>query len=574
MNERVFSCDIAVIGGSLGGVAAALAAVSAGKRVILTEASGWLGGQITSQGVSTLDEHAHIETFGGTRSYYALRAAIRAVYSDRYQINTPFLNPGNSWVSRLSFEPRVAVQVIDHLLAPYRANGALTMLLAHIPISARVENDTVREVIVQDAHGDRVRIEAAYFLDATDLGDLLPLAGVEYVTGAESIEDTGEPHAAPDGARPDEMQGFTFSLAVEYCPGTDNTILKPEQYDFNRANQPYSLTLKGHDGETRRYFMFRGELPFWSYRRIFDGWMLNGSNDIALINWASNDFFGANLIDHSPARVLDDARRLSLGFLYWLQTEAPRDEGGQGYPELKLRPDVMGTPDGLSQAPYIREARRIRSLRRIVEQDIAVASNPSARARLYTDSIGVGWYAIDIHACVGNPTAGTYAPTRPFQIPLGALIPQRVKNVIAACKNIGTTHLTNGAYRLHPVEWNIGESAGMLAVFCCEESRTPREVWDDIKLVRRLQMRLLRRGMPLAWGVDVSPDHPMWICTQMLLLHGVARSSTLEVQLARRIDVPDNLEIMSGVDLTGLSTWRELCMRVAPLVEQIDQLRM
>jgi len=154
------------------------------------------------------------------------------------------------------------------------------------------------------------------------------------------------------------------------------------------------------------------------------------------------------------------------------------------------------------------------------------------------------------------------------------LIPQRVKNVIAACKNIGTTHLTNGAYRLHPVEWNIGESAGMLAVFCCEQSRTPREVWNDLKLVRRLQMRLLRRGMPLAWGVDVPPDHPMWICTQMLLLHGVARSNTLEVQLARRIDVPDNLEIMSGVDLTGLSTWRELCMRVAPLVEQIDQIPM
>jgi len=92
------------------------------------------------------------------------------------------------------------------------------VLLAHVPISARAENDTVREVIVQDAHGDRVRIEAAYFLDATDLGDLLPLAGVEYVTGAESIEDTGEPHAAPNGARPDEMQGSRFRLRWNTAP--------------------------------------------------------------------------------------------------------------------------------------------------------------------------------------------------------------------------------------------------------------------------------------------------------------------------------------------------------------------
>ncbi|MGG2474547.1 FAD-dependent oxidoreductase, partial [Rhizobium sp. BR5] len=33
-------------------------------------------------------------------------------------------------------------------------------------------------------------------------------------------------------------------------------------------------------------------------------------------------------------------------------------------------------------------------------------------------------------------------------------------------KNIGTTHITNGCYRLHPVEWNIGEVAGMLAAYC------------------------------------------------------------------------------------------------------------
>ncbi len=188
----------------------------------------------------------------------------------------------------------------------------------------------------------------------------------------------------------------------------------------------------------------------------------------------------------------------------------------------------MGTRRRPDQAPYIREVAPDSG--RCGALWSRTSPSPRIRARAPgCTRIRSGWAGTlsIIHACVGNPTAGTYAPTRPFQIPLGALIPQRVKNVIAACKNIGTTHLTNGAYRLHPVEWNIGESAGMLAVFCCEESRTPREVWDDIKLVRRLQMRLLRRGMPLAWGVDVPPDHPMWICTQMLLLHGVARSSTL-----------------------------------------------
>jgi hypothetical protein len=45
---------------------------------------------------------------------------------------------------------------------------------------------------------------------------------------------------------------------------------------------------------------------------------------------------------------------------------------------------------------------------------------------------------------------------------LGALIPIRMENLLPAAKNIGTTHITNGCYRMHPVEWNIGEAAGAL----------------------------------------------------------------------------------------------------------------
>ena len=71
-------CDIVIVGGSLGGCAAAIAACRAGKHVILTEETAWIGGQITSQGVSALDEHEHIESFGGTASYYQLREAIRS----------------------------------------------------------------------------------------------------------------------------------------------------------------------------------------------------------------------------------------------------------------------------------------------------------------------------------------------------------------------------------------------------------------------------------------------------------------------------------------------------------------
>ena len=60
---------------------------------------------------------------------------------------------------------------------------------------------------------------------------------------------------------------------------------------------------------------------------------------------------------------------------------------------------------------------------------------------------------------LGMPTQALAASA-----PLGALIPVRAENLLPANKNIGTTHITNGCYRLHPVEWSIGEAVGALAV--------------------------------------------------------------------------------------------------------------
>ena len=92
----------------------------------------------------------------------------------------------------------------------------------------------------------------------------------------------------------------------------------------------------------------------------------------------------------------------------------------------------------------------------------------------------------------------------PFQVPLGALIPQRVENLLAANKNIGTTHITNGCYRLHPVEWTIGEAAGETVAFCLRGKATPRQVRDDAKLLTDLQAGLKRSGFELEWPEDVA----------------------------------------------------------------------
>ena len=89
--------------------------------------------------------------------------------------------------------------------------------------------------------------------------------------------------------------------------------------------------------------------------------------------------------------------------------------------------------------------------------------------------------------------------TWPFQIPLGSIIPEEKTNLIAACKNIGTTHVTNGCYRLHPVEWNIGESAGLFVSYCLENNLTPHQVYENKDLVKDFQLLLNKEGIQLEW---------------------------------------------------------------------------
>ncbi|MBI3910268.1 MAG: FAD-dependent oxidoreductase [Armatimonadetes bacterium] len=539
--DAILEADAAVIGGGLGGVAAALALCRAGKTVVLSEETDWLGGQLTAQGVSAPDEHQFIETFGATTAYHDLRHRIRQYYRRHTGLTAEVaahtnLNPGDGWVSRLCFEPRVGVAVIQELLAPYRDAGRLILRLRHRAVAAEVRQDRILSVRLQDLDalpitpGSGVEVRAAYFLDATELGDLLPLAGVEYVSGAEARSDTGEPHAL-DAPATERAQSFTYPFALELCPGERHVIPPVEEYTFFRDAQPYTLRHRYYTPDRwLTYRMFTpGEgavLPFWTYRRLINAANFQDSRyprDIAMINWPGNDFRWGTLIDRPAAETVATLRRaqaLSLGFCHWLQTEALRDEGGYGYPEFRLRPDVMGTENGLSKHPYIRESRRIRARKTVVEQEIAAHCLPDRRrARLFLDSVGVGLYAIDIHP---GEQEEKIPPQQalPFQIPLGALLPIRVRNLLPACKNIGTTHITNGAYRLHPVEWNIGEAAGTLAAFCLDEGISPAQVWEQ-PFRRRCQQRLLGQGVPLFWWTDVPPAHAAFTAAHLLAVEDI-----------------------------------------------------
>jgi hypothetical protein len=521
----------------MGGCAAALAALRHGLGVVLTEETAWIGGQMTSQLVPAFDEHPWIEGAGCTRSYRDFRNAIRRHYRTYYPLSDGArrrsnLSPGGGLVSNFQCDPRAALQVLEAMLAPYLSSGRLTLLLKHKPTAGDVHADRVQSVAVRDLDTGVTRtIDAAYFLDATELGDLLPITKTEYVTGFESRAATGEP-SAPERANPANEQAFTMCFAIDYLEGEDHTIDKPRDYAFWRDYVPalkpaWSGKLLSWSMSNPRTLATRpmhfdpaesksgpasAPLNLWLYRRIAAKENFAPGafrSDISLINWPQNDYWLGRLIDVPEAesrRHIAAAKQLSLSLLYWMQTEAPRPKGGYGWRGLRLRPDVAGAEDGLAMYPYIREARRIAAEFTVLEQHVGAnargkltgKSDGELAAEAFSDSVGTGSYRIDLHP---TTTGDNYLDisSLPFQIPLGALIPKRMENLLPACKNLGVTHITNGCYRLHPVEWNIGEAAALTVAHALQTGQTPRQMRNDRKRMGELQQRMVEDGVEIAW---------------------------------------------------------------------------
>lgn len=511
--------DIIIAGGSIGGVLAAKSACEMHKNVLLIESTQWIGGQFTNQAVPP-DEHPFIESFGCSQSYRNFRNDVRQLMQRDFKVkdhvkDIKTWNPGHASVSRLSAAPRVFLHLFDKMLLSYVTNGQLTILLEHKVISAEVNQDIIQNVdIINIKTKEKLTAKATYFLDATDTGELLPLTQTEYVYGAEAKDETLEPNAL-NHADPDDMQPVTWVLAMDYQENEDHRIEKPLHYDDYKSliwpcdDKPI-LSWYGPDsstGKTKEFGMFdgrqKGLFPLWSYRRIIDPKdFIEGffKTEVTLLNWPQNDYILGNIFESSQDdKHLKQAKELTLSYFYWLQHEAPREDGKFGYPGLRLRGDVLGTDDGFAMAPYIRESRRIKAIHTITEH----VMNAELRDDLhvYEDSVGVGCYHIDLHMTTKNHRF-FYFKTWPFEIPLSAMIPIRVKNMIPACKNIGTTQLTNGCYRLHPVEWNIGEVAGLLASFSIDHNVTPKHIYENKVLLQQFQTLLDHHGVERHWPKD------------------------------------------------------------------------
>ncbi len=484
--------DVLVIGGTTSGTSAAIAAARQGAATLVVEPTPMLGGMFSAQGVPAADGNHHLPS----GLWNEFREALRAHYGGAEALAT-------GWVSNTLFEPHVADSIFRAMAA---AEPRLEVLHGYVLDKVYKRGNCVTGARFSRGGGDRLEVSARITVDATDLGDALPMSGTPYRIGMDARADTGET-LAPAEAN-DIVQDLTFvAILKDYGKGADKTIPRPEGYDpaeFAAACQ----TAAGQPIPAEVMLNY-GRLPNGKYML---NWPVNG-NDVYM-----------NIVEMPYARrdaALRPAREKTLRFIYYIQHEL-------GFSHLGIADDEFGTADGLAYLPYHREGRRLDGVIRLTLDDVADRYGRSSA--LYRTGISVGDYPVDHHHDC-RPQIGKipFPPVPSFSVPMGVMIPAGTDNLVVSDKAISVSNLINGSTRLQPVVLLTGQAAGTLAAIAAREGCMPREV-----PVRRLQAALLAQDAYIAPLYDVKPDDPDFAMLQRIAATGILRMTGEPFQWANR----------------------------------------
>ncbi|MEO0756389.1 MAG: FAD-dependent oxidoreductase [Cyanobacteria bacterium J06648_16] len=552
------STSVLVVGGSTAAYSATLTALKMNLDVCLVQPQKVLGGQFTAQALPASDDSHLLKQKAGLMTVSGEEFGI-SVWQKQFRQRQRQLqpvrgrvveNPGGGWVGPIAVTPVTAAIALNEPLIPYLSHRKLTLIPEAHPIEVvlvnpRTERPRVTDVKFRDSNGRTFTVTAKVTVEATDLGELLELADFPSRVGQEARHETGEA-ILPDVARPECQQSFTFDVLVERAaPGRGVPIGKPPAYgiaDWLNLDEFTSLFYtKQPQGWSKRDFF--NPFGIFRYRRL----LRHRSNektvavgDVAVINWgtSANPWSGANpfcgndyrngyLIGHPPEerkQQIERARTRAQAYIHYLQTKG-------GAADLKPRGDLTWTHDGIALEPYIRESRRGVALTTIRHEDVAETFFPGeARSHCFHDSLGIGdYHYLDLH---GNLVPGHVSPkgkdviALPFTLPAGSLVPMTVDGLVLSAKSIGTTHITNAAYRMHPMEWAIGEASGFLAAYAVWTDEALSKIVTTPAHLRKLQGFLTRNGIPIFWFDDVAHTDPDFEPIQVMAAAAIVRSES------------------------------------------------
>lgn len=493
---RALEADVVVYGAGASGLCAAIQAARLGARVLAVEPTVWVGGMLTAAGVSALDGNKRGLGGGLVREF---RERLLAHYGSDEALFS-------GWVSLTCYEPHIGERFLRDLAA---GEERLQILFENELVGYERTGPRERVVRLRQPDGVEHRVACSVFIDCSEYGDGLALAGLPYRLGRESRDELGE-SAAPD--RPDQkMQDLTYVATLRRIPGlrpaAGNPATNPTWRAFQCSTEadcpnpdPELLNHTVHDWNS---FITYGALP----------------NDKVMLNWPHH----ANDYPVTPAffedrffrtRSIASAKLHTLEFVRYLRE-------GLGHIEWDLADDEYPTPDHLPLIPYLRESRRLVNSR-ILVQDEVVARGANPRAPVQPDAVAVGDYFLDHHHAEHHlPPAErlveSYPKAAPFQIPLRVcLAPELDPCFLAGEKNMAVSHITNGCTRLQPVVMLTGQALGAVAALAVAQGMAPPQV-----PVHEVQRALIRAGAQIYPVYDLDQGDPSFIAVQELALMGL-----------------------------------------------------
>ncbi len=477
--NQALQTDVLVIGGTTGGISAGIQSARLNAETLIIEETPWLGGMLTTQGVSAVDGNHNLNS----GIWNEFRNNLRIHYGSAKALET-------GWVSNTQFEPHVGDSIFKAMAA---AENHLKIVYGYHLTEIIKNGNRVTGAVFLNSKNERLTVSAKVVVDATDLGDGLALAGAGYDLGMESRNETGEPNA-PEIAN-NILQDLTWvAVLKDYGTGSDKTISKPKNYVPEKFRGSCSMTVDSVLIDCEKMV---------NYARL--------PNNKYVINWPrkGNDYY-LNVVEMSYDKrnqELARAKEKTLEFVYYIQNEL-------GYKNLGLADDEFPTSDFLAFAPYHREGRRLKGIQRLTINHVL---NRNESEPLYRTGISVGDYPVDRHHDC-NPEAPKiiFQPIPSFNIPLGCLIPETIDGLVVADKAISVSNIINGATRLQPCVLLTGQAAGVVAALCVLENKQPREL-----NVRNVQQKLLDSGAYLMPLFDVKPEDKAFQAIQRVTVSGI-----------------------------------------------------